>query len=158
MSNIQTAILSIEAEIAHAKSGLAFYASRVEAMEQTLAELSAIGGDSLPTSSSALPEKSAPKAGVASKVKKPKAAKAPRKAQAGADLPSTGGDYWPNLLSEQPKHAAEIFQSAVDQLGFKPTKEQKQKLKQRMTFALNALVKAGSIKDQGKGRERQFFK
>lgn len=161
MSNLNTAILSIEAEIKHANDGMAYYISRVEALEKTLSGLIAIDGESLPASSPAVSKKeaqSAPRANAPTKNKKQKAVKASSKTKIEGELPSTGGDYWPNLLSDQPKHAAEIFQSALDQMGFKPTADQKQKLKQRMTFALNALVKAGSVKDQGKGRERQFFK
>ena len=74
------------------------------------------------------------------------------------ELPSTGGDYWPNLLTEQGKHSSEVLKSAVEQLGFTPTKTQIKKLTQRMTFALNALVKAKKIQDSGSGRERLFFK
>jgi hypothetical protein len=74
------------------------------------------------------------------------------------DLPFTGGDYWTNLLSDQPKSGPEIFKSAIAQLGFTPSKEQIAKLGGRMTFALNTLVKAKKIKDSGSGRERRFFK
>ncbi|HCE08693.1 MAG TPA: hypothetical protein DEQ40_08865, partial [Oxalobacteraceae bacterium] len=73
-------------------------------------------------------------------------------------LPSTGGDYWPNLLTEQGQHSSEILKSAIDKLGFTPTNTQIKKLTQRMTFALNALVKANKIQDSGAGRERVFFK
>jgi hypothetical protein len=50
------------------------------------------------------------------------------------------------------------LKAAVSSLTFTPTKLQTQKLAGRMTFALNALVKANKIQDSGKGRERRFFK
>jgi len=50
------------------------------------------------------------------------------------------------------------LKSAIDKLGFTPTNTQIKKLTQRMTFALNALVKANKIQDSGAGRERVFFK
>ncbi len=37
MSNLRTAQLAIEAEIAHARQGLAYYAERVNSLEQALA-------------------------------------------------------------------------------------------------------------------------
>jgi len=119
MSNLQTATLAIEAEIVHANNGLAYYAARVQALEQALAER---------------PEKES------------------------AELPSTGGAYWPNLLTDQGQHSSAILKSAIDQLGFTPTKTQIKKLTQRMTFALNALVKTKKIQDSGSGRDRLFFK
>jgi hypothetical protein len=50
------------------------------------------------------------------------------------------------------------LQAAIDKLGFTPSKTQVKKLAQRMTFSLNALVKANKIKDSGSGRNREFFK
>ena len=76
----------------------------------------------------------------------------------GNDLPFTGGDFWPNLVLEQPRSASEILDAAIATMSFAPSKVQTQKLAGRMTFALNSLVKAGKIKDSGSGRERRFFK
>ena len=75
-----------------------------------------------------------------------------------AELPSTGGDYWKNLVGAEPKSGQAILAEAVNGLGFTPTKAQVSKLLNRMTFALNSMVKAGAIQDSGSGRERRFFR
>lgn len=159
MSNLNTAMLSIEAEIKHAKNGLAFYVARIESLERTLGELNAIAGatnSAMPTTSVKNDKPLAPKTSTTTKSKQPKTVKEPRNTKFTGELPSTGGDYWPNLVSDKPQHAAEILQAAIDQLEFKPTEEQKQKMRQRMVFALNALVKAKKIQDSGSGRNRRF--
>lgn len=160
MSNMQTATLAIEAEIVHAKNGLAYYAARVKALEQTLAEIRNVGeSPAASTQPAKLPKTlRAPAAGAGAKRLKKSAKKKSGPEKEGAELPSTGGDYWPNLLADQGQHSSAILKSAVDQLGFSPTKTQVKKLAQRMTFALNALVKAKKIQDSGSGRERLFFK
>jgi hypothetical protein len=160
MSNLQTATLAVEAEIVHAKNGLAYYAARVTALEQALAELKNVKESSDVSSPRAKPPKTPGTATIAAgaKQRKKTAKKSMRAEKESGELPSTGGDYWPNLLTEQGKHSSEVLKSAVEQLGFTPTRTQIKKLTQRMTFALNALVKAKKIQDSGSGRERLFFK
>lgn len=160
MSNLQTATLAIEAEIVHAKNGLAYYDARVKALEQALAELRNVkeSSDGSPARAK-LPKTLGPTPIAAGVTRLKKTAKKKMRAEKeSGELPSTGGDFWPNLLTEQGKHSSEVLKSAIDQLGFTPTKTQIKKLTQRMTFALNALVKAKKIQDSGSGRERLFFK
>lgn len=160
MSNLQTATLAIEAEIVHAKNGLAYYAARVNALEQALAEIKNVKESSSASPQGAkLPKAPRTPAAVAGvKRLKKTAKKKSGPVKEGAELPSTGGDYWPNLLSDQGQHSSEVLKSAIDKLGFTPSKTQVKKLAQRMTFALNALVKAKKIQDSGSGRDRLFFK
>ena len=161
MSNLQTATLAIEAEIVHANNGLAYYAARVQALEQALAELRNVKESSDVSSPRAkLPKtlSAATTAGTGVKGLKKTAKKKTRPEKESAELPSTGGAYWPNLLTDQGQHSSAILKSAIDQLGFTPTKTQIKKLTQRMTFALNALVKTKKIQDSGSGRDRLFFK
>lgn len=171
MSNLNTAKLAIQAEISHAKKGMDYYVSRVKALEQALEELAQVSEVSDQQNNVLVPKaavkasSSAPTKGTAKKssVKKshPKAkpsAVANSSTRQEAELPSTGKDYWPNLVSAQPRSAPEILAAAISQLGFQPTKDQVKKLAQRQTFALNTLVKAGKIKDTGAGRERMFLK
>ena len=170
MSNLDDAKAAIEAEIVHSRQGMAHYANRIESLTAALEQLSEMNND--PTSvkqgkvgrpklsnSPVVPTKP----GKASKVIPEKAtAKKESKAKTGSKdenpLPFTGGDYWPNLLSEQPMSGSEILQKVISSLSFTPSKDQIQKLSQRMTFALNSLVKAGTIQDSGSGRERRFFR
>ena len=160
MSNLHTAKLAIEAEIAHAKQGLDYYAEKVKSLEQALAGIvQAEGSTSAASSTSSKTLKSPTKAGK----RKTSAGKRGGNAQAGAatqvaELPSTGGDYWKNLVATEPKSGRAILAEAINGLGFTPTKAQVGKLMNRMTFALNSMVKAGAIQDSGTGRERRFFK
>ena len=160
MSNIKTAIQAIQAEIAHAKSGMSYYVSRVEALQQALAELNQMDGRASAPSVLAKPEQkpAKPAAGKRGKKAKRANAKPAGKTTSDGDLPFTGGDYWPNLINDQPQHGSDILKAAINGLGFEPNAEQTKKLAQRMTFALNALVKTGKIQDSGTGRARVFTK
>jgi hypothetical protein len=75
-----------------------------------------------------------------------------------AKLPSTGGDFWIDLITDQPQSAADIMNAAFAKLAVASTKERKQKLGARMTAALTGLIEAKQIKDSGARRERRFFK
>ena len=163
MSNLKSAAAAIEAEIAYARSGLDYYTSRVETLEQALANLQAIGeteDKSLPAPAQKTGHKlkRGPRAKQAKAVE-PKLNKKEKKERKGAnDLPSTGGEYWPNLVTDQPQHSSAILEAAIGKLGFAPSKDQVKKLTQRMTFALNSLVKSNKIQNSGSGRDRVFFK
>ena len=158
MSNLESARAAIQAELSHAKEGLAFYHSRIDSLEKMLTQLVSFSGSSTAGHDAvAVKGKRGRKAGV-SVVTKPAKKKAGKEASNGNGLPFTGGDYWTNLVLEQPRSASEILEAAVGSLGFTPNKIQTQKLAGRMTFALNTLVKTNKIKDSGKGRERRFFK
>jgi len=172
MSNLAAARVSIQAELLHAKKGLEEHVARIDRLEKTLAQIDAIEGVTPETKK--LETKTATPAAKANnqvKVKTGKSIEAAKKAKPAKvaknakgkiveekELPFTGGDYWPNLITEAPQSSSEILASAVGKLGFTATKEQTQKLAGRMTFALNALVKEGKVKDSGKGRDRRFFK
>lgn len=154
MSNLASAKAAIEAEIAHAKKGLAHFYSRIEALEMTLSHLVAVDRGVLDEQAAA----TAASAKTPAKAAKAQPATPTKSAKSSKELPATGGDYWPALITDQPQSAPDILNAAIRQLGFTPTKEQKQKLAGRMTFAINALVKAKKIQDSGTGRERRFFK
>ncbi len=158
-SHLQTAQDALKAEIAHLKEGIAHYAAHLQALEQALAQLRGVDGP-VTTASEKKPRKKRGEATAHVSAKRGKRASIKKEngGHKAGDLPKTGGDFWPNLLSDEPRHGAEVLKAAIDRLPFAPNDEQIKKLSQRMTFALNALVKAGKIKDQGKGRERVFFK
>ena len=74
-------------------------------------------------------------------------------------LPPTGGDFWLNLVSDQPQSAVDISNAAITALSIAPEQKGRiQKLKQRVSPALASLVSSQKIKDSGAGRERRFFK
>lgn len=162
MSNIDAAMSALAAELAQAKQGLAYYQSQVSALEKALSQLGALG---LAASSAKPAAKRGRKPGkakiekvVKAKRGRPANAKSGRAVKGPNDLPFTGGDYWPNLVTSVPKSASDILKESVAGLGFQPSKDQVKKLSQRMTFVLNSLVKSGGIKDSGSGRGRRFFK
>lgn len=157
VSNLKAARQAIEAELSHAKQGMAYYISRVEALEIALQQLENVEG-----------EKSAagPQAGERQRGRKAQgggAKRGPKPRAAGSNkadsLPSTGGDFWLKLVSSQPQSAVDISNAAISALGITPDQKGRiQKLKQRVSPALASLVASQKIKDSGAGRERRFFK
>jgi hypothetical protein len=163
MSNLESARAAIEAELAHAKEGFAYYQSRIDALQKMLSQLASVAGADGVTATGRRGKRGRPSRKAAAD----KPAKATgnrgrgRKAGNGAggnELPFTGGNYWTNLISEKPQAVSEILHAAIGKLEFIPSEEQVKKLAGRMTFALNALVKTKKIQDSGSGRERRFFK
>ena len=158
MSNLESARAAIEAELSHARNGLQYYHSRIEALESMLGQLAGFqGGGVVPASRGkrgkhgmkALPKAAKPEKGLRRKGE--------RKINA-SGLPFTGGDFWESLVHDEPRSFPDILEAATATLSFEPTKQQVQKLSGRMIFAINALVKAGKIHDSGSGRARRFFK
>lgn len=150
MSNLKSAKQAIKAELEHARQGVMFYQSRVEALEEALEKIDSVeavgekGGNG----------KSQPAAKRAKPGRKPRA----QATGNGAKLPFTGKDFWPSLITSQPQSAREILDAAVRTLGITPSKDQLKKLSQRQTSALHNLIKTNVIADSGAGRERRFFK
>ena len=158
MSNLQSAKSAIKAEIAHAKQGLDYYKSRVEILEQALDQLEHAGTPDHTTATRG--KRGRPQTVQAALADRPHRGRRPgrRAANAQHELPYTGGDFWFDLITEEPHSAAEILKSAVSSLSFEADKSQVQKLRQRLTAALQAMLQAGRIKDSGTGRERRYFK
>ena len=157
MSNLQSAKSAIEAEIMHARQGVAFYQTRLETLEKTLDQLDSV---SLPEDIAQIEQSEKRYSSVRAKTihKRRRGRPAGSAASSGRELPTTGADYWLNLVSDQPQSAAEILRQAVAKLGFHPSKLQVQKLRQRLAPGLKALLEAQKIQDSGAGRERRFFK
>lgn len=180
VSNLESARQAIEAELSHAKQGMAYYMSRVEALEIALQQLENVEDEwsiasqedksrTNTKSTATNGRKRGRKARAAAQVDDKSSRRAsngarrgrkPRSASAEEHgLPSTGGDFWLQLVSDQPRSAVDISNAAINVLGITPDqKEQIQKLKQRVSPALAGLVAAQKIKDTGSGRERRFFK
>jgi len=159
MSNLQSAKAAIKAEIDHARQGLDFYRERVEVLEQTLARLDEVSvpQEGIGRGRGRKAADSQPAGGKSTRGggRKRRAAAADG---GDADLPYTGGDYWLNLVGGDPRTAAEILRAAIDSLGFTPSKAQVQKLRQRLTAALQLMLQAKKIQDNGSGRERRYFR
>lgn len=182
-SNLKSARQAIEAELTHAKKGIAYYTARVEALENALHQLENVEGEE---SSAAMKRRtknrmveagsrrkasraaqnnknqddnesaaSGRRRAVTKRSASQRVTSRPRKASA---LPQTGSEFWLSLVNEQPRSAVDIANAAIDALGIQPDQaEQIQKMKQRVSPALAGLVASQKIKDSGAGRERRFF-
>lgn len=184
-SNLKSARQAIEAELAHARQGAAFYTARVEALETALQQLESVEGDSTARGANSQAAGGRKKGAAAGahrgrrangangtarratangsarqhgESKRGRKARAANGAKRSGGL-STSGDFWLSLVDEQPRSAVDIANAAIETLGIKPDqKEEIQKLKQRVSPALAGLVSAHKINDSGSGRARRFFK
>src|SRR4051794_20066193 len=127
MSNLQSAKSAIEAEIMHMRQGVAFYQSRLETLEKTLDQLDSV---SLPEDIVQIEESGKRPSSARTKAayKKGRGRRSVTIAS-GKELPTTGGEYWLDLVSGQPQSGAEILRQAIAKLGFHPSKLQVQKLR-----------------------------
>jgi hypothetical protein len=155
MTNLNTAKQALKGELAHAQHGLAYYTSRMEALQQALEQLDRAEGE-LPSGKKASAKTSA----IAHKQNGAKGGRKSRvaaRANGGSALPSTAGNFWSSLISARQISAPEILEAAVAKLGLTPTPEQRKKLSNRMVGALNQLVQSQAISDTGSGRARRYF-
>jgi hypothetical protein len=148
VSNLISARDAIKAEIAHVTQGRDHYQMQLEMLEKALAALDGVRAAS---SEKLAPSKAPAKTKAAVRRKGTKGAGA-------TAIPSTGGDFWINLITDQPQSAPDILKAAIARLGMTPGKDLNAKLSARMTNALTHLIKSQQIKDSGERRERRFFK
>lgn len=171
MSNISTAKSSLSAELAHVQSGLAYYQARVEALTAAIGQLDAIGDEDdtdLDLEEVTQEKKSRrgrkPGRAAASRVSagaetgKKTGKRAGRQSRGTSRMPSTGGDFFPNLITQQRQSMTDLLNAASGLLPFKPTNEETRQLRSRLVAAIGQLLKAGKIQDEGKGRARVYFR
>lgn len=178
-SNLKSARQAIEAELAHARKGAAYYASRVEALAAALEQLESVEAEGTVTpraskraangTAQAEPRRgrkrrsasgAAPRSanGTARRQRSEKTRQA-RSSRGSSSLPTTGGEFWLKLVNEEPRSAVDISNAAIEALGIRPDQtDEIQKLKQRVAPALAGLLSAHKIEDTGAGRERRFFR
>jgi hypothetical protein len=162
VSNLRSAQQAIKAELDHAKKGMAFYMSRVQALQGALEKLESVDGAGIPASETANAQADG-NAAKATRIKRTpvsRPAVRPNGMSGSTVLPKTGGDFWRNLVTAEKQSAVDVANAAARSLGLDPKTNRKQVLvlKQRATPALNGLVTSQKIKDSGNGRERRFFK
>lgn len=153
MQNMKSAKDALQAELKQAREGTAFYQKRVAALEEALEKLAAVDGQ-YQESAQGVTKKRGRKADVPAKA----AASKPAATGKAGKLPSTGKDFWSDLLSSEPQSTADIFKAAVRTLGIRPNPESKKKLTQRMSNALSVMVKEGQAVSMGTGRIRHYTK
>jgi hypothetical protein len=160
-SNLSAAKSALKAELMHVEAGLAYYQERVEALNDALHQLDTIDEEGeielekTEKKQRGRPRK-AQKAGRPPSVKKE--AKRGRQSKSASRLPSTGGDFFPNLVSERKMTAPELLQAAAEQLSFEPNAKELAQLRSRMIAALNGMLQAGQIRSEGERRQRTYFK
>ncbi|NEX63048.1 hypothetical protein [Noviherbaspirillum galbum] len=175
MQSLTSAKEAIKAELAHVRQGAEYYMNLANALEEALEKLESVEGSgdddrkggqrgrrgtrSAKTASSSTGASKRTVAARAGRGAAKQAAKGAGRAakSAGGRLPKTGMDFWMKLLSQEPKSAGDILNAAISQLGLQPDGDQKKKLVQRQTYALNTLVKENKIGDEGSRRTRRFF-
>lgn len=180
--NITSARQAIQAELSHARQGAAFYSARVEALETALNQLESVDTDELaleqderkktkkagakkaagkrgrPARAAAEADSRGRKATNSSPQRARRGKKASAKGQEAA-LPTTGTDFWLDLVTDEPKSAVDIANTAAAHLGLgDDDKTRIQKLKQRVAPALATLVATEKIQHTGSGRQRRYFK
>ena len=185
--NLTSARQAIQAELSHARQGAAFYTARVEALETALSQLESVDTDDASllgqdehaaTRKTGAKKKATKQAAKRGRPARQSAAmeeggrrqaasgtqrtRGGRKASARgeqAGLPTTGADFWLELVTGEPQSAVDIANSAAARLGLGPDqKTQIQKLKQRVAPALATLVTSKKIQHEGAGRQRRYFR
>ncbi|WP_151637934.1 hypothetical protein [Noviherbaspirillum aerium] len=152
MRTTVSAARAVELELQHAREGMLYYTKLVENLEDVLETLAAI------ESPSAVRQPNS-RTRAASKTKLKPATRSRRAASsspAKSNLPPTGKDFWPRLLTDVPQPAAEIFKAAVSALGIRPSADDRKKLTQRMSNALSVMAKNGDIHVEGDRRTRRY--
>lgn len=153
MSNISTVKSALDAEIQHARQGLAFYVARIEALENLIGQLDRL--DAGPVVKLRAKGKRAGTRRANGAVKPPQGAKTSGRS---AGLPKTGGAFWQSLLSTTPMSNQELLDAAIATLKVHPTPADLKKLKQRLANAVTLMTKDGSMQSDGTGRARRFSK
>lgn len=171
--NLTSARQAIQAELSHARQGAAFYSARVEALETALTQLESVDTDDMAlldkdegaTVTRTVTKKRAGKRGRPARkaasdgpARSRKGRKAAAKGEQ-AELPTTGANFWLELVTDEPKSAVDIANAAAAYLGLDAgQKTQIQKLKQRVAPALATLVATQKIRHAGAGRQRRYFR
>lgn len=173
MSNISTAKSSLRAELIHVQSGLAYYQSRVEALSAAIHQLDEIGDEDMgeldmeEISGGNQPagrrgRRASSVASATRKAGRParagRAAAQSRKPKGESRLPSTGGDFIPDLITSQRQTMNELVHAAAAKMPFKVTADELRQLRARLVAAVGGLLRAGAIRDEGKGRARVYFR
>lgn len=180
--NLTSARQAIQALLSHARQGAAFYSARVEALETALTQLENVDTDDmelLDTNEDLSAKRSGPKKRAGKRGRPARntesAASTGRKTVSGPStrgrrgrkaasgeqggLPTTGAEFWLELVTDEPKSAVEIANAAAAHLGLGPEeKTQIQKLKQRVAPALATLISTQKIQHAGTGRQRRYFR
>lgn len=171
--NLTSARQAIQAELSHARQGAAFYSARVEALETALTQLESVDTDDMALLDQdediTVTRTGAKKrAGKRGRPARKAASDAPMRTRKGrkaaakgeqAGLPTTGAEFWLELVTNEPKSAVDIANAAAAYLGLDAgQKTQIQKLKQRVAPALATLVATQKIQHAGAGRQRRYFR
>lgn len=162
MARMHSAAKVIQDELKQARQAVAFYSKRIEDLEDVLTTLSNIDAPVKTNrgrgSQKVAATKAAPAKAASAKAASAKVVKSGGRGTRSAKLPATGKDFWPNLLTETPQSAAEVFKAALAALRIRPNPEDRKKLSQRMSNALSVLAKDGQINAEGGRRTRLYSK
>jgi hypothetical protein len=156
MSNMTSVKSALDAEIKHAKEGIAFYSMRIATLEKMIAQLDQLDG----ARGKAANQPGLGKRAYTRKIKgtgEPMLDDGIAAGGKAGKLPATTARFWLSLLSETPISNKDIIKSAIATLKIKPNPADLKKLKQRLANAITMMTKDGSMQSEGTGRERRFF-
>lgn len=161
MSNMINVKSALTAEIKHAKEGIAFYSTRIAALEKMLQQIDRIDGSpgavaSLDILTDKKPVRVAKDASDNSDAGNAGSGSNPAKGNE-AKLPPTTAKFWQSLLSETPISNKDIIKGALAALKIRPGPIELKKLNQRLANAITIMTKDGTMLSEGTGRERRFF-
>lgn len=163
MSNMTSVKTALDAEIKHAKEGIAFYSTRIATLEKMIQQLDQLDGARATdpigknggkrkytrTAKSSSDSVSADDSGDASATVSG--------ARNTSKLPATTAAFWTSLLPETPISNKDIIKAAITALKIRPNPADLKKLKQRLANAITIMTKDGSMMSEGTGRARRFF-
>lgn len=163
MSNMTSVKAALDAEIKHAKEGIAFYSTRIATLEKMIQQLNQLDGAHTASTigesgSKRKYTRSAPKVSDIALVEGDgDTSIATASGRATSKLPATTAAFWTSLLSETPTSNKDIIKAAIAVLKIRPNPADLKKLKQRLANAITIMTKDGSMMSEGTGRARRFF-
>ena len=158
MSNMTSVKSALDAEIKHAKEGIAFYSMRIATLEKMIAQLDQLDNshEAGKAGRSIKPAGKRKYTRSAESLAKSVAAVTTSAKSGGGKLPATTAKFWQSLLSQTPISNKEIIKGAIAALKIKPSAADMKKLKQRLANAITIMTKDGSMQSEGTGRARRF--
>lgn len=162
MSNMNSVKSALDAEIKHAKEGIAFYSTRIATLEKMIQQLGQLEGahqaEAIGKSGGKRKYTRSAKKGdsVASADETTNTMAGASGSRIASKLPATTAAFWMSLLSDTPISNKDIIKAAVTALKIRPSPADLKKLKQRLANAITIMTKDGTMLSEGTGRARRF--
>ena len=157
MSNMMGIKTALDAEIKYAKEGIAFYSTRIAALEKMIQQLDLLDGIREMATPTGKKKRAGSTKTAAASMDDGGVSAISAANDRSVKLPATTAKFWLSLLSEEPISNKDIIKGAIAALKLRPTPADLTKLKQRLANAITIMTKDGSMQSEGTGRARRFF-